>query len=100
MKAAETTIRTIQLTEKGARLQDVENKYFFDVNRGANKQDIKDAVEELFGVKVEKVNTLHRKGKRKRDRRQRMGKRADWKRAVRSIDIRVAPIVIRSVFLR
>ena len=86
MKAAETIIRTIQLTEKGSRLQDVENKYFFDVNRSANKLDIKRAVEELFGVKVEKVNTLHRKGKMKRDRRQRAGKRADWKKALVTLD--------------
>ena len=82
MKSAEHTIKTIQLTEKAARLSESENKYFFNVDRKANKMEIKKAVEELFGVKVEKVNTLHRVGKMKRDRRQHEGKRAAWKRAV------------------
>ncbi len=45
-------------TEKAIRLLTSENKLVFIVRREANKQEIKKAVEELFGVKVEKVNTL------------------------------------------
>ena len=82
MKAVESTIHTVQLTEKASRLTDTENKYFFDVDRHANKMDIKRAVEALFGVKVEKVCTLNRMGKRKRDRRMKMGKQSSWKRAI------------------
>lgn len=43
-----------------------EKKYTFEVNRRANKTQIKQAVEEVFGVEVEKVNTITRKGKKKR----------------------------------
>ena len=43
-----------------------EKKYTFEVDRRANKTQIKQAVEEVFGVEVEKVNTITRKGKKKR----------------------------------
>lgn len=45
-------------TEKSIRLMETENKLIFVVNRKANKQEIKKAIEELFKVKVIKVNTL------------------------------------------
>ena len=45
------------------------NVYTFIVNPDANKIEIRKAVEELFGKKVEKVATINRKGKRKRNRR-------------------------------
>ena len=45
------------------------NVYTFKVHPDANKLEIHDAVEAIFGVKVTKVNTLNRKGKRKRNRR-------------------------------
>ncbi|MHA1595290.1 MAG: 50S ribosomal protein L23 [Candidatus Baldrarchaeia archaeon] len=48
----------IVMTEKTHRLMEMENKLTFIVRRDANKTMIKRAVEELFGVKVEKVNTL------------------------------------------
>lgn len=48
----------IVMTEKTHRLMETENKLTFIVRRDANKTMIKRAVEELFGVKVEKVNTL------------------------------------------
>lgn len=41
-------------------------KYTFEVSRRANKTQIKHAIEEVFGVEVEKVNTMTRKGKKKR----------------------------------
>ncbi|MBR2559310.1 MAG: 50S ribosomal protein L23 [Firmicutes bacterium] len=56
-------------------------KYAFEVDRRANKYQIKDAVEELFQVKVVKVNTMNYSGKLKRMGRTE-GKRPDWKKAV------------------
>ena len=82
MKQAEHVIKTILVTEKGTRLTETENKYLFKVFDNANKLDIKRAVEQLFGVKVEKVNTMRRKGKLKRERTMRYGRTSGWKRAV------------------
>ena len=48
----------VVMTEKTHRLMELENKLTFIVRRDANKKMIKRAVEELFDVKVEKVNTL------------------------------------------
>jgi large subunit ribosomal protein L23 len=57
--------------------------YTFVVDPDASKIQIREAVEEIFNVRVAKVNTLNRKGKRKRNRRQfTFGKRADTKRAI------------------
>ena len=57
--------------------------YTFKVHPSASKPEIHDAVESIFNVKVLKVNTLNRKGKRKRNRRSyTFGKRADTKRAI------------------
>ena len=82
MKNPNDVIRKIQLTEKGTILSETQNKYLFEVDREANKLEIKAAVEDLFGVTVQKVNTMRYLGKRKRERTARYGKRADWKRAV------------------
>ena len=82
MNRADAVIRGVQVTEKGTRLGE-QNKYLFEVAPWANKIDIRRAVESVFNVKVEKVNTMQYSGKRKRDRGMRsMGSRADWKRAV------------------
>ena len=60
-----------------------ENVYTFKVHPSASKPEIKDAVESIFGVRVTKVNTLNRKGKRKRNRRNfTYGQRPDTKRAL------------------
>jgi large subunit ribosomal protein L23 len=57
--------------------------YTFKVHPDASKPEIRDAVQEIFGVTVTKVNTLNRKGKRKRNRKTfTYGKRADTKRAI------------------
>ena len=57
--------------------------YTFVVNPRANKTEIRQAVESIFNVRVANVNTLNRKGKRKRNRRQAtFGKRPDVKRAI------------------
>jgi large subunit ribosomal protein L23 len=57
--------------------------YTFKVHPSASKPEIRDAVQSIFGVKVSKVNTLNRKGKRKRNRRTfTWGSRPDTKRAI------------------
>jgi large subunit ribosomal protein L23 len=68
------------ISEKSYSLLD-ENKYTFIVSPDANKTQIKQAVEAVFSVKVAKVNTLNRQGKRKRSRTG-FGKRKDTKRAI------------------
>lgn len=86
MKSAESTIRKIQLTEKGTRLTEENNQYLFQVARDANKLDVKRSVEKLFGVKVTAVNTLNRLGKKKRSGTPREGRRASWKRAIVTLE--------------
>ena len=71
------------VSEKSYGLLD-ENKYTFVVRTDANKTQIKQAVEAVFGVKVTSVNTLNRQGKRKRTRFG-YGKRKDTKRAIVSL---------------
>lgn len=54
------------LTEKSLKLQQEQNKYTFDVDVHSNKIEIKQAVETMFDVKVEKVNTMNIKPKKRR----------------------------------
>ncbi len=61
--------------------QVADRKYTFEVAKGANKIEIKKAVEEIFKVEVEKVTTMNYIGKPKRQGVF-SGKRADWKKAV------------------
>ncbi len=82
MKHGGHIVRGIMVTEKSAMLAETQNKYFFRVSPTANKIEIKEAVEQGFGVKVKAVNTARYSGKRKRERTVRYGKRSDWKRAV------------------
>jgi len=70
------------VSEKSYALLD-QGVYTFLVAPGANKVEIRHAVETIFGVNVVKVNTVNRPGKRKRNRgRATFGKRADTKRAL------------------
>jgi large subunit ribosomal protein L23 len=70
------------ISEKSYALMD-EGTYVFVVDPRANKIEIRDAVEKSFGVRVASVNTLNRKGKRRRQRRTGgFGSRPDTKRAV------------------
>ena len=84
-------IRSPIITEKATRLSEL-NKVVFRVADDASKDEIAAAVEELFKVKVTKVNTLNVKGKTKRFRGV-MGRRSDIKKAIvtladgQSIDI-------------
>ena len=82
MRDVYQVINKILLTEKGTRLSEEENQYIFSVNPASNKMEIKQAVEELFKVKVVSVNTLNRQGKKKRERTASAGRTAAWKRAV------------------
>ena len=82
MKDPRSIIKKVQLTEKGSRMTEQENKYLFKVDRTANKMEIAHAVEELFKVSVTGVNTMNYAGKLKRERTRQFGRRANWKRAV------------------
>ena len=70
------------VSEKSYALLDA-NAYTFIVHPEANKVEIRQAIESIFGVRVAKVNTMNRIGKRRRNRRAfTFGKRPDTKRAV------------------
>ena len=70
------------VSEKSYALME-DGAYTFTVRTTANKHEIRDAVQQIFGVRVAKVNTLNRPGKRKRNRRTfTYGKRPDTKRAI------------------
>jgi len=73
--------RPIALTEKASRLKVESNQVVFEVAVGANKLEIKDAVERLFDVKVARVNTLVQRGKMKRMGKG-LAKRRNWKKAI------------------
>lgn len=80
MKDPRSTIISPLRTEKGASMRPF-NKYLFFVDKRANKIEIKKAVEEIYKVKVERVNTLTVKGKKRRVRLAE-GKTPDWKKAI------------------
>ena len=81
MKSPYEVIKRPIITEKSMNLLD-ENKYTFEVDKNANKPEIKAAIEQIFdGVKVKKVRTMNYEGKRVRTRHG-IGKKADWKKAV------------------
>ncbi len=81
MKNAHDILIGPMLTEKGTLMKEQDNKVLFRVAKGANKIEIKSAVEKNFKVKVERVATIVCKGKRKRMGRYE-GKRPDWKKAI------------------
>lgn len=80
MKAARDIIVKPVITEKTVSMME-ENKYVFRVSLTANKIEIKQAVEEIFKVKVVEVRTLRVKGKTKRVGRYE-GKTSNWKKAI------------------
>ena len=81
MKNIYDIIRRPVITEQ-SRADVADKKYVFMVDINANKTEIKAAVEQIFGVKVAKVNTIRMQGKVKRMGAQPAGKRADYKKAV------------------
>ena len=84
MRPEEIIKRPLILTEKGNRLREEFNQYLFEVARGANKTQIRGAIEKLWKVSVLKVHTLNVRG-----RMRRMGrghaKTQNWKKAVVSL---------------
>ncbi len=83
MKAEEIIIAPIVTEKSSSELQN--GKYTFEVNKKATKIEIANAVEKLFGVKVEKVNTISVKGKEKRVGAH-TGMTSDWKKAIVTIN--------------
>jgi len=81
MRTAHSIVKSHIATEKSHIMRDRQNCYLFEVDRDANKIEIKHAVEELFGVKVKSVTTMNIRGKMKRLGRF-IGKRPNWKKAV------------------
>ena len=74
-------IRKPIITEQSMEATE-DKKYVFEVAPDANKIEIKKAVEEVFGVKVEKVTTINLKGKQKRTGAYPAGFRPNWKKAM------------------
>ena len=81
MKNARSVVRRALVTEKGTVLREQRNQYVFEVQRDANKIEIKRAVETIFNVKVASVRTQQMRGKIRRQGRF-VGKRSDWKKAI------------------
>jgi large subunit ribosomal protein L23 len=81
MKDIYSVIKKPLFTEKGGSLKEAENKILIEVARGANKIEIKRAIEENFNVKVEKVATITVDGKWKKYGKS-VGKRPDRKKAI------------------
>ena len=81
MKTAYDIIIKPVITEQSMEEAD-EKKYVFKVAVDANKIEIKKAIEEIFGVKVEKVNTIRMEGKEKRQGAAPAGRRASYKKAM------------------
>ncbi len=75
-------IRTVRLTEKGTRQGEKYNQYTIVADPRANKTQIRNAVQELFKVKVTKVNTLNVRGKFRRQRTKQAGQAPNWKKAI------------------
>jgi len=84
MRPEEIIKRPLILTEKGNRLREADNQYLFEVNRTANKAQIRTAIEKLWKVSVLKVHTMNVRG-----RMRRMGrghaKTQNWKKALVSL---------------
>ena len=80
----EIIVRPI-LTEKMTTLKELHNQYAFEVNRQANKIEIKKAIEQRFSVSVIDVRTINVRGKKRRMGRFE-GKRSQWKKAIVTLE--------------
>jgi large subunit ribosomal protein L23 len=76
--------RPLLLTEKGNVLRETQSQYLFEVDRRANKLEIRDAVEKLFNVKVTDVRTMIVRGHMRRMGRGH-AKTKNWKKAIVSL---------------
>jgi large subunit ribosomal protein L23 len=86
MKDMFQIIKRPLLTEKSTRKKEEINEVTFEVDRRANRSEVKMAVQTLFKVKVQRVNLMQLEGKKKRVGKK-LGKTADWKKAL----VRLAP---------
>lgn len=75
-------IKTVRVTEKGTRQSDKLNQYTVVADPRANKIQIRQAVQELFKVKVIGVNTMNVRGKERRKRTAASGRAPSWKKAI------------------
>jgi len=75
-------IKTVRLTEKGTRQGEKYNQYTVVADPRANKTQIRQAVQELFKVKVTRVNTMNVRGKARRKRTAQAGRASNWKKAI------------------
>ncbi|MEW6305130.1 MAG: 50S ribosomal protein L23 [Verrucomicrobiota bacterium] len=75
-------IKSVRLTEKGTTQADRFNQYTVVADPRANKVQIRQAVQELFKVKVLNVNTVNVRGKARRKRTLQAGSTPDWKKAI------------------
>ena len=82
MKHTNEILKAVMQTEKGAALQEKQNRYMVRVDRAANKAEIKKAVEDFFNVTVLSVNTQNYEGKKRTLRNRRVVQAPDWKRAI------------------
>jgi len=82
MKDIYQIIRNVRLSEKATLLQEVNNEITLEVDRRANKLEIKKAVEQIFGKKVVGVRTANYDGKLRRKRRADQGRTSQWKKAI------------------
>ena len=80
MKDSYQILKNMLRTEKGTNLA-VQNKYLFEVDKKANKLEIKKAIEDIYNVEVRKVNLVTMRGKVKRVRFK-PGRTPDWKKAI------------------
>lgn len=80
MRNIHDVIKHMMRTEKGSALL-TNNKYLFRVDRGANKIEVKKAVEDIYKVKVDAVHIMNVRGKNKRVRF-REGQTSAWKKAI------------------
>jgi len=69
------------VTEQGMHLAATKGAYSFEVNKRANKTQVKNAVERIYNVKVDKVRTANRQGKYIR-RGRHIGQKSAWKKAI------------------
>ena len=81
MRDPRAVVKRALITEKGTVLRELRRQYFFEVARDANKIEIRRAVEAIFNVKVQGVQTHQVRGKAKRQGRF-VGRRSDWKKAI------------------
>ena len=82
MKNDFTIVQRVRLTEKASALQAKHNRYVMAVDPHANKIEIRRAVEKMFNVKVERVNTMNCLGKARRQMTKQRGRTSNWKKAV------------------